>query len=170
MRGTENPYQMLTEMSAEESRATPICSQSVCGMMRVPQKGNRFSRKTSGQMAEKLLPRMLTTSLMSACGVRVVVYRRGKQMATQRSNAMANRIAGSPTKLKWRKNIWVRQPEQVISWEPSQGLLSSLGTVAVDRTRSVAASIARKKNTGSRRLCSTAMRYRRVPLPTIART
>ena len=64
MTGTENPYQMLMEMSVEESRATPICSQYVWGMIRVPQKGNRFSRKTSGKMTEKLLTTMPTTSLI----------------------------------------------------------------------------------------------------------
>lgn len=82
---------------------------------------------------------------------------------------MASRVAESTTKLKWRKNIWVRQPVKVISWEPSQRLLSSLGTVAVGRRRSVVASMDRKKNMGSRRLSSTAMRERRVPLPTTAR-
>lgn len=82
MSGTENPYQMLMEMSAEESRATPMCSQYVCGMMRVLQNGNRFSRKTAGRMTPKLLVTMLTISLMVTCGVRMVLYLRGKQMAT----------------------------------------------------------------------------------------
>lgn len=168
MRGTASPYQMLMEISAEESRATPICSQYVCGMTLVPQKGNRFSRKTSGKMTQKLLTTMLTTSLMIICGVRMLVYLKGKQMATWRSNAMANRMAESTTKLKWRKNIWVRQPEKVISWEPHQRLLSNLGTVVVDKMRSVIANIERKKNMGSCRLGSTAIRWRRMQLPTTA--
>lgn len=71
---------------------------------------------------------------------------------------MANRTAESTAKLKCRKNICVRHPEKVISWEPNHRLLSSLGTVAVDKMRSVLASIDRKKNMGSWRLCSTAMR------------
>ena len=62
---------------------------------------------------------------------------------------MAIKMAESRTKLQWRKNICVRHPGNVISRAPSQKILSVLGTPAVDRMRSVMASMERKKNMGS---------------------
>ena len=53
--GTAKPYQMLTEMSAQASWAMPMCSQYVCGMISVWQKGSRFNRNTHGKMIQKLL-------------------------------------------------------------------------------------------------------------------
>ena len=52
--GTAKPYQMLMEMSAQASWAMPMCSQYVCGMMSVWQKGSRFTRNTHGKMIQKL--------------------------------------------------------------------------------------------------------------------
>ena len=82
MIGTPKPYQMLTEMSAQASRATPMCSQYVCGMMRVLQKGRRFARKTHGTITQKLLKEIPTIILAMVLGVKIVVYLRGEQMAT----------------------------------------------------------------------------------------
>ena len=82
MMGTQKPYQMLMEMSAQASRATPMCSQYVCGMMRVLQKGKRVSKNTSGRMMQKLRKEMPTAILVMVLGVRIVVYLRGEQMAT----------------------------------------------------------------------------------------
>ena len=82
MMGTQKPYQMLMEMSAQASRATPMCSQYVCGMMRVLQKGKRVSKNTTGRMMQKLRKEMPTAILVMVLGVRIVVYLRGEQMAT----------------------------------------------------------------------------------------
>lgn len=82
MIGTQKPYQMLMEISAQASRATPICSQYVCGMMRVLQKGRRVSKNTSGRTTQKLRKEMPTTILMMILGVKIVVYLKGEQMAT----------------------------------------------------------------------------------------
>ena len=82
MMGTQKPYQMLMEMSAQASRATPMCSQYVCGMMRVLQNGKRVSKNTSGRMMQKLRKEMPTAILVMVLGVRIVVYLRGEQMAT----------------------------------------------------------------------------------------
>lgn len=81
IKGTAKPYQMLMEMSAQASRATPTCSQYVCGMMRVLQKGKRFTRKTIGRMTLKLRPTMPTMILTIVLGVKTLVYLRGEQMA-----------------------------------------------------------------------------------------
>ena len=80
--GTQKPYQMLMEMSAQASRATPMCSQYVCGMMCVLQKGKRVSKNTTGRMMQKLRQEMPTAILVMVLGVRIVVYLRGEQMAT----------------------------------------------------------------------------------------
>lgn len=53
--GTAKPYQMLMEISAQASWATPMCSQYVWGMMSVWQKGSRFNKNTHGKMIQKLL-------------------------------------------------------------------------------------------------------------------
>ena len=82
MMGTQKPYQMLMEMSAQASRATPMCSQYVCGMMRVLQKGKRVSKNITGRMMQKLRQEMPTAILVMVLGVRIVVYLRGEQMAT----------------------------------------------------------------------------------------
>ena len=82
MMGTQKPYQMLMEMSAQASRATPMCSQYVCGMMRVLQKGKRVSKNTTGRMMQKLRKEMPTAILVMVLGVRIVAYLRGEQMAT----------------------------------------------------------------------------------------
>lgn len=82
MMGTQKPYQILTAMSAQASRATPMCSQYVWGMMRVLQKGRRVSKNTTGKMMQKLRKEIPTAILMVVLGVKIVVYLRGEQMAT----------------------------------------------------------------------------------------
>lgn len=62
--GTANPYQMLMEISAQASWAMPMCSQYVCGMKSVRQKGSLFNRKTHGKMIQKLLLTIATTILV----------------------------------------------------------------------------------------------------------
>lgn len=61
--GTAKPYQILMEMSAQASRAMPMCSQYVCGTTKVRQKGKRFNRNTQGRMIQKLLLIMPTVIL-----------------------------------------------------------------------------------------------------------
>lgn len=82
MMGTQKPYQMLMEISAQASRATPICSQYVWGMMSVLQNGRRVSKNTSGKMMQKLRKEMPTAILMTVLGVKIVLYLKGEQMAT----------------------------------------------------------------------------------------
>lgn len=82
MMGMQKAYQMLMEMSAQASQATPMCSQYVCGMMRVLQKGSRMSKNTSGRMMQKLRKEIPTTILMMVLGVKIVLYLKGEQMAT----------------------------------------------------------------------------------------
>lgn len=82
MMGMQKAYQMLMEMSAQASRATPMCSQYVCGMMRVLQKGSRMSKNTTGRMMQKLRKEIPTTILMMVLGVKIVLYLKGEQMAT----------------------------------------------------------------------------------------
>ena len=68
--------------------------------MRDLQKGKRVNRNTSGKMMQKLRKEMPTAIFIVVLGVKMVTYLKGKQMATQRSNAMAIRMAESRTKLK----------------------------------------------------------------------
>lgn len=145
------------EIFAHAKQATPMCSQYVWGMMRDLQKGKRVNRNTSGKMMQKLQKEMPTAIFIAVLGVKMVTYLKGKQMVTQQSNAMAIIMAESRTKLKWRKNICLRQPGKAISWAPIQKMLSVLGTPPVDKMRSVIASMDRKQNTGSWRLHTTVM-------------
>ena len=82
MMGTQKPYQMLIEMSAQASRATPMCSQYVCGIMCVLQKGSRMSKNTTGRMMQKLRKEIPTTILMMVLGFKIALYLKGEQMAT----------------------------------------------------------------------------------------
>lgn len=82
MRGTQKPYQMLMEISAQASRATPMCSQYVWGMMRVLQKGKRVNKNTTGRIVQKLRKQIQTAILSMVLGVKMEVYLKGEQMAT----------------------------------------------------------------------------------------
>lgn len=80
--GTEKPYQILTVMSAQANRATPMCSQYEWGMILVRQYGSLFSRNMIGKIVPMLRPQIARVIFPIATGVKIAVYLKGVQMAT----------------------------------------------------------------------------------------
>lgn len=74
-------------------------------------------------------------------------------------------IADSKSWKVWIKNIWVKQAETVSSWASSQKIPSIVGKVKRDRARSEAASMARKRYIGTRRVRSLRITVMMVTLP-----
>lgn len=81
MMGTQNPYQILMEMSAQASRATPMCSQYVWGDVMCPAEEWAIYKENTWDKTQKLLKVIPTAILTMALGVRIVVYLKGEQMA-----------------------------------------------------------------------------------------
>lgn len=92
-------------MSAQTNLATAMCSQYEWGMILVRQYGSLFIRNMIGKIVPVLRPQIARVIFPIAIGVKMAVYLKGVQMATTRSNAMANRIPDSATKATWMKNI-----------------------------------------------------------------
>lgn len=133
-----------------------------------PQNGSCFRRKIQGKMMQKLLSKADSPVLATADGVSTAPYRSGKQMATKRSKAMANRITDSAEQVKCSKNIWVRQAPKEISLARNQNRASILGTAVVESVRSAMASMDRKRYMGWWRLRSVHMVNSRTPFPSRA--
>lgn len=70
-------------------------------------------------------------------------------MATKWSKAIASMITDSKSSKVWVKDIWVKQAYKVSSLASSQKILSIVGKVKRDRPRSEAASMTRKRYTGT---------------------
>ena len=69
---------------------------------------------------------------------------------------------------QWIKNIWVKQVSRSMWQAPNQKMVSSLGMVEVDRTKSLTANMHRKKYMGWCRLLSNFTKARMVTFPTTA--
>lgn len=123
-----------------------------------------------GNMMMKLRVRVAAAIFPMTVLVRMAAYRRGEQMATKRSKAMASRTAESATKRKCMKNIWVRQPSKEMWLEPSQKLASALGIVAVESKTSAPANMDRNMYMGSCRPGWDRMTQIKRPLPARAAT
>ena len=78
---------------------------------------------------------------------------------------MARRMADSATKMKCMKNIWDTQLPKDMFMDWNQKMASILGSVVEERTRSMAANMAKKRYMGSWRAASAGMMKKRVQLP-----
>lgn len=134
-------------------------------MVLCPQYGSLCRRNIVGNITQKLLAIAASPILAIIKCVNTVAYRRGLQMATYLSNAMASRMVDSAMKLRCVKNIWVRQAWKDIPLERDQKMLRVLGTVEEDNTRSATANMARKRYIGLWRLRSLTMTNKRMKLP-----
>lgn len=81
---------------------------------------------------------------------------------------MARKMPDATVAKQWIKNIWAKQASRSMRRAPNQKMASSLGMVEVDRTKSLTASMHRKKYMGWCRLRSTFTTARMVTFPTTA--
>ena len=81
---------------------------------------------------------------------------------------MARKMPDSTVAKQWIRNIWHKQASRPMPPAPNQKIARSLGIVEVDRTRSMTASMHRKKYMGWCRLRSTLTTAKMVMFPTTA--
>ena len=81
---------------------------------------------------------------------------------------MARKMPDSTVAKQWIRNIWHKQASRPMLPAPNQKIARSLGIVEVDKTRSITASMHRKRYMGWCRLRSTLTTARMVMFPTTA--